>query len=361
MRTKTTDRYRLVCRGWRAWLRTVTCGLALVVGIVLAAASSVSAQATITDRSLKLSNSVPATTSDYEVSFEAAASATLGSIKIEFCSNTALFELACVPPSGFDASAAVLSAQSGDVGFSIDPASTANVIILTRTASAGAGAPSSYTFSAIENATGAGSQYARYSTYPTTDASGPIQDRGSVAYALNPPFGLSTEVPPNIEFCLAQTIASNNCSSLAGSYVSLGDFSTNAARTGRMQMAVSTNAANGYAIYVNGNSLASGTNVLPGLNTPTLSLPGTSQFGINLRANSNPQSGEDPVGPGSGMPYGDYNIPDRFVFRSGDVVATKNNVEDYRKYTVTYLVNISSQQPVGVYAGTYTYVAIGNF
>lgn len=317
--------------------------------------------ATITERSLKLSNSQPSAVADYEVSFIAQAVPQLGSIRIEFCSNTALFEVTCNAPTGFDASAAVLATQTGDTGFSIHPSSTASTLILTRTPGPTTGLMSAYTFSNIVNASTADSQYARYSTYPTDDATGPMQDRGGIAYALNPAFGVSTEVPPHIEFCLAETIVSANCSIASGNYASMGDFSTVSARTGQTQMVIATNAANGYTIRINGNTIASGTNIIPALSSPTFSAPGNSQFGINLRANSDPSFGQDPTGPGSGLPAADYNIPNRFVFRPGDIIASKNTTEDYRKYTVTYLVNISRNQPPGIYAGTYTYVALGNF
>lgn len=317
--------------------------------------------ATIVDRAMTLSNSAPSAVADYELSMTPPVSVAFGSIKVEFCSNTTLFELSCTPPTGFDASSAVLASQAGDMGFSIHPASDASTIILTRTPAAGTGVQSTYSFTTITNADAEGTQYIRLSTYPTADASGPMQDFGGIAYSLNNPFGLTSEVPPNLEFCLATVINSVDCSDINGSYVELGDFSTNAARSGTLQMVAATNASNGYNLSVDGNTLASGNNPIPALTVPTVSAPGNSQFGINLRANSNPADGQDPSGPGTGVPSADYNQPNRYVFRSGDVVASKNSPDSYRKYTITYLVNISRSQTAGIYAGSYTYVALGNF
>ncbi len=323
--------------------------------------SSVHAQATINDRSLLLSNNLPGQVSNYEASMTSPAVPLLGSIKIEFCSNTSLFELSCTAPTGFSLASAALTAQSGEAGFSIHPASTDNVMILSRTPAASLGTPSNYVLTGVQNANSAGSQFARYSTYASDDGSGPILDNGGIAYVLNEAFGVTTEVPPHLLFCLGNSIPTVDCSGATGNYVSLGDFSPNAASSGQIQMVVATNAANGYTIRINGNTLTSGTNALPALTTPTFSAPGSSQFGINLRANTNPASGQEPSGPGSGLPAGDYGIANKFTFRPGDIVADKNTVEDYRKYTVTYMVNISRTQEPGIYSGTYSYVALGNF
>jgi hypothetical protein len=221
------------------------------------------------------------------------------------------------------------------------------------------GGPSTFDLANVLNAASAGTQYARYSTYAADDGTGPILDRGGLAYILHGLFGVSTEVPPYLDFCLGVTITGDDCANPGGSYVSLGDFSPAASSDGQMQLGVATNVPNGYSITVQGNPLASGNHALPAMAIPTVSQPGSSQFGINLRANS--IGGSNPSGPGSGSPSADYDIPDRYLFRSGDVIAGNTGMEAYRKYTVTYLVNISSQQPAGIYSGTYTYVALGNF
>ncbi len=86
-----------------------------------------------------------------------------------------------------------------------------------------------------------------------------------------------------------------------------------------------------------------------------------SQFGINLRANATPTVGSEPSGPGLGTPTADYNIPDRYKFNSGEVIAGYTAPEDTRRYTVSYLVNVSNAQPVGIYVTTITYVSLANF
>lgn len=316
---------------------------------------------TIGERSVELENNVPGQTSEYTLALTIPAVATLGSIKLEFCENSPLYTEPCDAPGGFNLAGATLVSQSGDSGFSIDPSSTANMLILSRTPGPSSGNPSSYILQSVTNANVEGTQYARYSTYAADDASGVSLDEGAVAYTLNGGLGVGTEVPPYLEFCVATAVNGSDCNDIEGNYLNLGDFASNRATTGQLQMAIATNAANGYMVSIDGQTMASGGNALPPLSVPSSSGPGTNQFGINLRANSNPTSGADPIGPGSGSPTARYNGINKFAFQKGDVLASSVNPDDYRKYTVTYLVNIRNDQPAGVYAGTYTYVGMGNF
>lgn len=82
---------------------------------------------------------------------------------------------------------------------------------------------------------------------------------------------------------------------------------------------------------------------------------------MNLRANLSPAIGQDPVGPGSGVPAANYNQPNKFSFNPNDLIASSPFAEDYRRYTVSYVADISGAQPSGIYVSTLTYVAVGNF
>jgi hypothetical protein len=318
--------------------------------------------ATLSPRRLTLSNSVPGVSGTYEISITIPSSAMLGSIKAEFCDNTALFQVACNAPAGFDISAATLSGQSGETGFVIDPLTNANTLILSRAPTLTPGGVTVIlTLDNVHNASALGSQYARFSVFPTNDASGADTDRGSVAYALNPNLNVTAEVPPFLIYCVGVTITNTDCNTATGNYVNMGNFSTVAPTSGQTQMVVGTNAGNGYSIVMSGNTMASGNNTLPALSSPTVSAPGISQFGVNMRANTIPVTGQDPSGAGISTPSANYNQPNRYMFHSGDVLASSTNVEDFRKFTITYLVNISTSQPPGVYASSFTYVGTGNF
>lgn len=317
--------------------------------------------AQLQQRSLTLSNNIPDGTATYRIAMDIATPGMLGSVRVDFCSNTSILTDPCTAPVGFDVSAATIASQSGASGFIIDPATTANSLLLSRVPAAVGATTVVFELANVHNASTAGSSFARYYTYASQDGSGSETDSGALGYSLNGSFGLTTEVPPYLTMCVGTVIVSSDCSNVTGSFLQMGDFSSGRANTGQTQTVVATNAASGYSLYIKGNTMTSGNNVLPAMASPSPSLPGERQFGINLVANTNPQSGANPAGAGTGMPAADYGQADRFMYHSGDVVATAATVEDYRKYTVTYLVNISRDQPAGIYSSTFSFVGLGNF
>jgi hypothetical protein len=125
-------------------------------------------------------------------------------------------------------------------------------------------------------------------------------------------------------------------------------------------MVIASNAGGGYSMWVAGTSMTSGANVITAMTGGTAQ-KGTSQFGLNLIANTNPAVGQNPVGPGAGGVAAGYSQPDHFRFNSGDTLASVTLPDDLRKYTVSYIVNIPSNQPGGVYSTTLTYVCLANF
>src|SRR5205085_1354172 len=123
-----------------------------------------------------------------------------------------------------------------------------------------------------------------------------------------------------------------------GNLIDLGDLSAQHVSSGSSQMQAGTNAPFGLVIGAYGTTMTSGTNSINALPSPTLSAPGNSQFGINLRKNTDPFIGQDPTG-GAGLanPTPNYNIPNSFTFNNGDTVATSPVATDIRQFTVSYM------------------------
>ncbi len=315
-------------------------------------------------RSLTISNSkAGANGVDYDVLFTTVTPSSVGSIEIQFCSNSTIVIDPCQAPVGFDATGAVLTNQTGTnmTGFSISGSSTANDVILTRPA-AGAGAVTAeYIFNGVINPSAEGSYYVRVNTFPTIDASGPLTDHGGMAFSINNPFDVAVTVPPYLLFCVGITVSGTDCTTASGDFIDLGNLSAASTSKGQSQMVVATNGKTGFNITANGTTLESGNNTIPAMNVAAPITVGTSQFGINLRSNSNPAVGANPSGPGTGVPSINYNTPNQFHYADGDVVVSKNIPEDLRKYTVSYIVNVGTSQAVGIYASTFTYVATANF
>ena len=316
----------------------------------------------IYQRSITLSSAVPSDTATHTFQFTVPSTTSLGSIVLQYCSNSPLPSFACTAPAGMDATSAILSSQTGNVGFSIDNGnSSANKLVLTRIPANGIIAPSSYVFSGVINPSTAGQiVYVRISTHVSTDGSGGNTDFGAVAFNVSTAFNVGAYVPPFLNLCVGISVAPD-CTSQTGDSLDLGIFTTNAARFGQSQFSTATNDPSGYVIYALGTTMTSGNNIIPSVPNLAPSFPGTGQFGINLRANLIPSIGQDPVGVGTGAPTPNYNVSNRYSFNTGDSIASANLPSNYNRMTVSYLVNVPSKQPPGIYSTTVTYVATVQF
>ncbi|HEY8998817.1 MAG TPA: hypothetical protein VIM53_00695 [Candidatus Saccharimonadales bacterium] len=314
------------------------------------------------NRQLEISSSVGGTHDVvYNFSFGFLQSETLGSIEFQFCSNDPLIGDPCTAPYGFDALNVQLASQSGEGGFFVSGSSTVNDILLTRPASSATPGNANYVFTQIINPTDAGSYYVRLLAYPTTDGTGAPNDTGGIAFALNSQISLSAQVPPYLLFCAGTNIVGFDCTTATNEYIDFGDLSSSTPSAADTQLVIATNGQGGYGIWVTGTTLTSGNNVIPALAADTASQTGTNQFGLNLADNTSPQVGASVQGPGTATVEPNYAAANRFRFVSGEELASVPHADDYRKYTVSYVVNVAKSQPPGVYVSTLTYVATANF
>jgi hypothetical protein len=221
--------------------------------------------------------------------------------------------------------------------------------------------PLSYALSNITNPSATNTTfYTRVSTYTGNDGvTGPV-DNGAIAVSTDQQVTLTGVTPEILIFCVGTAIPTD-CSSMTGSTVDFGDFSPQATRSGTSMMQASTNAAGGYNVTINGSTLASGVNTIPALGSPTASVIGGSQFGVNLRANTTPPIGNNPTGAGTGTLNAAYNTPDQYQFVSGSTVATASAPTNANTFTSSYIVNIGGAQAAGVYTTTMTYICTANF
>lgn len=298
----------------------------------------------------------------YKFGFTTSTGASIGSIKFTICSNY-LYEPTdtCTPPSGFDASAATLTASSGVTDFTLVPPASPNALILSRPVAAPVSPqPLTYDFADIVNPNYIGSFYVRITTHTSLDASDAEVDFGNVVFGTTLDITITTEVPPYLLFCVGLTIEGFNCGTAEGGVLNFGELSARQTRTATSQMLASTNAAFGYSVTMAGNTMTAGNNVIPAMNGGP-SVLGTSQFGLNARANSSPAVGAEPFGPGLTMPAAQYNAPNNFRFKSGEIIASSGTTDDYRKLTVSYIVNRSVSQEPGRYVATISYICLANF
>ncbi len=315
-------------------------------------------------RRLQLSDStVSVPNVSYNFSFNTMTTGPIGSIEFQICTNYQYEPTdPCTTPPGLDLTATTLSAQSGVTDFSMEPnLLTDNKIVITRpVASVVTPQPLSYVLSGITNPSVLSSYYVRIATHSASDGTGPDIDYGIVVFALNHGIEITTEVPPYLLFCTGITIEGFNCGTAEGNFISFGELSSRTARTGTSQMLASTNAPFGYSVTMTGTTMTAGNNIIPAM-PGDISRPGTSQFGVNGRANTVPGVGSEPEGGGLTNPSAGYNNPNFFRFRDGDIVASSAGTDDYRKITMSYLVNTAAGQSPGRYVTTISYICLANF
>jgi hypothetical protein len=318
--------------------------------------------AIIEDRSVVVGSGLVSADTTEDIHFTLPSSANVGSLVFQYCSNSPWIGYPCTPPAGLDVTGATISSQSGNTGFSIDSADTsANHLVLSRAPLAAVTSPNEYIFANTINPSAAGSTvYIRISSQAAQDGSGPSIDTGAVAFAVQSIFNVNAFVPPFLKLCVGITVAPD-CSAMVGDSIDLGVLSSTTANKSQSQYATATNDPNGYVVFALGTTMTSGNNTIPALSLPAASFPGIGQFGINLRANLIPAVGQDPVGLGTGIPSASYNIPNRFLFNDGDSLSSSTLPSNYNRMTVSYLVNVPSKQPPGIYTTTITYVATVQF
>jgi hypothetical protein len=151
------------------------------------------------------------------------------------------------------------------------------------------------------------------------------------------------------------------CESAAGNTIDLGVLDPAETARGSSQMLAATNADFGLAITMQGRTLTSGNHTIAPMAIPSPSEPGTAQFGLNLRANTDPFIGQEPSGAGIAIPEPDYNTPDMFAFGNGDVVANSPDATDVRRFTVSYIANVPPDQQPGTYSATVTFICTATF
>lgn len=321
-------------------------------------------------RSVQVGSSGQGVVTSYTINATTATTDDIGSVKFEFCTAATG---ACALPGGVVTTGATLTAQS-PAGFSMVNGSNGAPYITRTAANINAGVAMSFTLGDITNPNSPNlSYYVRITTYNGTDGStGPV-DTGTVAMSTAEPVQLTGVTPEILVFCVGTSIG-GDCTSISGNTIDFGDFSPTATRAGTSVMQAQTNAANGYAITVNGTTLASGANTIPAMGTQTLNSGGcavsctpsvgSSQFGLNLRQDNVAGIGlvgADPTGVGTGTYYGGYGTQNQYRFFSGDTVATAGIPTNANTFTSTYVVNIGGAQAAGVYTATMTYICTAAF
>jgi hypothetical protein len=307
----------------------------------------------------------------------------VGSIKFEYCTLAAT---ACVVPTGLSTAGATMGSQNGATGFTLNKTLPDGSVYLTRaSAPIAANLQVSYQLLGVHNPTAANETFfVRITTYASTDTTGSGIDAGTVTAATAEPIVLTGVMPESLVFCTGETVGLDiatstvpDCSTATDGTIDFNQlFSPTDTAVATSQMAASTNAGSGYVISVNGDTMTSGSNTIPGMAAQGVSVKGLSRFGLNLKANTTASAASFPytsaeVAPAAnatnyrGEAAAGYEVVDQFKFVTTDTVAASTNGgaggTDAQIFTASYIVNVSGSQPAGTYTTTLTYICTPTF
>jgi hypothetical protein len=311
-------------------------------------------------------------------SFTTATTGNVGSIQFLYCT---IASGTCVTPTGLISTSATMGTQTGATGFTLVNATNGAPYITRTVASISSGTALTDQLLGVTNPTASNTTfYVRISTFASTNATGTPVDSGTVAASTANQISLSGYMPESLVFCTGATVGTTggvpDCSTATSGSINFNQpFSPTDTATATSQMAASTNAATGYNITENGATLTSGSNTVTPMAVLGTGTRGTSQFGINLRANttttSTPAVGTDltPASNGTnlkGQALTGYSTVDNFKFlTAGDSVANSADggagPSDAQIFTVSYIVNANGAQAVGTYTTTLTYICTATY
>ncbi|HEX7368159.1 MAG TPA: hypothetical protein VF261_00700 [Candidatus Saccharimonadales bacterium] len=375
-----------------------------------------------------------------------------GSLTFQYCTTAdpVVNGVGCYAPPGIDVSSAKVVDETGSGITGFQTVSTASVEDATAPA-ASQGLTNSVTIGLsaavavstpttiveelgpVTNPSTANQTFfVRISAYSSIDGTGTALDSGTVAASTANAVTLTGYMPESLIFCTGHYVPISavtnlpNCAGATSGSVSFNQlFDPNTTTWATSQMAASTNANQGYAITASGTTLYSGSTPIAAIGaTPSVSVPGTAQFGMNLIDDSAPPTPvvTDPtIGVGSADPITYYEAdgatpdPDgAAIFPASDQTnytaavttgatgfdggqdatnhyptysfnptavgatsATLNTVAESndttgvnagqpgptnsQRYTATYIVNVPGNQPAGTYVTTLTYICTPTF
>jgi hypothetical protein len=355
----------------------------LFLALVILPSLPASAATQITSRSMTLiagasdGGSKPSGVVNHSFAFTVPTGGSVGSIQFLYCTTASV--AACVTPTGLTTTSATLNSQTGATGFTMVNTTNGAPYITRAAASITAATALTYQLNTITNPSTVGSFFVRISTFTATNATGSAIDAGSVTASTAAQIVLTGTMPESIIFCAGGTVSTTatipDCTTATTGAITFANlFSPTATQTAFSQMAASTNAGSGYVITVNGTTMTSGGNTIASMSSADISRVGTSQFGMNLMANtvasSTPLVGTalTPASNGTtlkGEPLTGYNTIDTFKFATGNSVADSASSgagpTNAQIYTSSYLVNVSGSQTAGTYSTTLTYICTATF
>ncbi len=165
----------------------------------------------------------------------------------------------------------------------------------------------------------------------------------------------STNIPQSLTFTISDNTIGFGTLVPSTAHFATGDTVGTTTETEAHTIAVTTNAASGYAMTVGGATLTSGSFTIDAIGgTNTVSSPGTEQFGLRMSASG-----------GSGTvsaPYAASGFAYAATATTTSQVASASVGDDVQTtYSTRYIANIASNTETASYSSFLTYAVTANF
>jgi hypothetical protein len=216
--------------------------------------------------------------------------------------------------------------------------------------------PTSPTYNLPESYVGPGGSLDSSSpSYHSSDTAGDIGIGSSSSPSFQSQTGFNTTNDPTLSMVVNSAT------------VTFGSLSTAAATTNTATFSVLNYTSHGYSVYTVGNPPSNSGHTLAGMSSTDISRPGIEQYGINLRANTLPVAfGAEPAQiPGTSFSFGSgatgYNTVNNYRYISGEKIAGATQSSGQTSYTISYIVNVSTDSPGGKYTGSQGLVVVGTY
>jgi len=146
----------------------------------------------------------------------------------------------------------------------------------------------------------------------------------------------------------------------------LGVLTTESTATKTTSVRIRSYLSDGYTLQITGAPPKFGDHTLATRSTPSRSVPGVEQFGINLVANTTPSVGTNPVQtPADQVTFGvvedNYYTQNLFMYANEAILARSTAQTGQTDYTISMIVNIGSSTPAGHYSGDFAAILIPAF
>ncbi|HET7320244.1 MAG TPA: hypothetical protein VFI84_01500 [Candidatus Saccharimonadales bacterium] len=355
---------------------------AVIAPVVVNELASAASYTLLSPRSVKLSTSATSATNvQYTLSFTTSSTGyTVNTLAFEVCTDPFIAASCTAPDATFNWNKATvtINSQSGITGLSVDTTdSTANKLVLTRTAGAIAGntavtiALGTGSATGVTNPSTLGTFYMRMYTLnnATGNTTGTLQDAGGVALSTANAVNITAKVQESLTFCAYTTASSNTCATVTSNAVNLGDANgilsnTTSNYTANAFFNVATNSSQaGTSVAVNllGDTLKNGTNSIASSGTTCTADSTTAtvaQFGIRLSTLGTGMAADNSYNCSAGNHKLDTA---NTTATGGQQIAHMTGANAESQNTVELEGKAATTTPAGIYTSALTFIAAATY